>query len=226
MSNPWGGVNAKYCHAFGVCVTNNNGFWIRWLDLLALLLQLQSIMTAHNQWLSMTSSIPCWTTSVFSSTMMNDESLLTHWTLLQMNYDSFITSRQPEYRSPYPTVLLLFCVIRSHGNLCLPNRCLANGHTRHNIILYSLHMQPAHPSATYISCVLCRYFTMWRPKLFTLLYPVCLIAMCYDKISHTALKGLDYNSNNFRFITNKANTACACNVSSYCTDFERYYISS
>jgi hypothetical protein len=37
------------------------------LDLLALLLQLQPIITAHNQWLSQTRSIPYWTTSVFSS---------------------------------------------------------------------------------------------------------------------------------------------------------------
>jgi hypothetical protein len=50
-------------------MTNNNGFWIGWLDLLALLLQLLSILTAHNQWLSATRSIPYWTTSVFSSTV-------------------------------------------------------------------------------------------------------------------------------------------------------------
>jgi hypothetical protein len=31
--------------------------------------QLQPIMTAHNQWLSKTQSIPCWTTSVSSSPM-------------------------------------------------------------------------------------------------------------------------------------------------------------
>jgi hypothetical protein len=49
-------------------VTNNNGFWIRRLDLLILLLQLQPIITAHNQWLSATRSIPYWTTIVFSST--------------------------------------------------------------------------------------------------------------------------------------------------------------
>jgi hypothetical protein len=30
-------------------VTNNNGFWIRWLELLALRLQLQSVTTARNQ---------------------------------------------------------------------------------------------------------------------------------------------------------------------------------
>jgi hypothetical protein len=29
--------------------TNNNGFWIGWLDFLALLLQLQPIITARNQ---------------------------------------------------------------------------------------------------------------------------------------------------------------------------------
>jgi hypothetical protein len=120
-------------------------------------LQLKSIMTAHNQWLSTTCSIRYWTTCVFSSTVMNDESLLTHRTPLRMNYDSFITPRWLEYRSPSQTVPLLFCVILSHRNLCLlifiametyinlwqcfdlhqrihcsvylclPNRCLANG---------------------------------------------------------------------------------------------------
>jgi hypothetical protein len=48
-------------------VTNNNSFWIGWLDLLARLLQLQSSITAHNQWLPKTRSIPYWTTSFFSS---------------------------------------------------------------------------------------------------------------------------------------------------------------
>jgi hypothetical protein len=50
-------------------VTDNDEFWIGWLDLLALLLQLQPIITVHNQWLSETRSIPYWTTSVFSSTV-------------------------------------------------------------------------------------------------------------------------------------------------------------
>jgi hypothetical protein len=34
-------------------------------------LQLQSIITAHNQWLSMTLYIRYWTTNVFSSTVIN-----------------------------------------------------------------------------------------------------------------------------------------------------------
>jgi hypothetical protein len=48
--------------------TNGDWFWIGWLVLLALRLQLQFIITAHNQWLPKTRSIPYWTTSVFSST--------------------------------------------------------------------------------------------------------------------------------------------------------------
>jgi hypothetical protein len=69
-------------------VTNNKGFWIGWLDLLALLLQLQSIMTAHNEWLYKIHSIPYWTTSVFSSAptdlILINESLIyrasaVHW---------------------------------------------------------------------------------------------------------------------------------------------------
>jgi hypothetical protein len=43
------------------------------LDLLALLLQLQSTVTAHNQCLAKTRSIPYWTASVFSSAVTNDE---------------------------------------------------------------------------------------------------------------------------------------------------------
>jgi hypothetical protein len=51
------------------CSVTKNGFWIEWLDLLALLLQLQSIIivSSHNQWLPNTHSIPYSTTSVFSS---------------------------------------------------------------------------------------------------------------------------------------------------------------
>jgi hypothetical protein len=75
-------------------------------------LQLHLIMTAHNQWLSVSRSIPYWATSVFSSTVTNDERRITadtlnslEWCLsdespLWMNYDSFITSKEPEYRSP------------------------------------------------------------------------------------------------------------------------------
>jgi hypothetical protein len=53
-------------------VTNSNGFWIGWLDLLTLLLQLFLITINYNnshQWRSKTRSIPSWTTSVFSSTV-------------------------------------------------------------------------------------------------------------------------------------------------------------
>jgi hypothetical protein len=46
-------------------VTNNNGFWIGWLDLLEPLLQLQPIITVHSRWPPKTRSIPDW--SVFSS---------------------------------------------------------------------------------------------------------------------------------------------------------------
>jgi hypothetical protein len=48
-------------------VTNDKGFWIGWLDLFELLLQLQSIITAHNRWLPNTRSIPSWTKNVFYS---------------------------------------------------------------------------------------------------------------------------------------------------------------
>jgi hypothetical protein len=54
-------------------MTNNNGIWMGWLDLLALLLQLRSTTTSHNQWLPKTRPIPYWNTSVFFSTVTNDE---------------------------------------------------------------------------------------------------------------------------------------------------------
>jgi hypothetical protein len=63
----------------GACVTNNNGFWVRCLDLLALLCNYE-----YNKWLSTTRSIPYWTTSIFHC----DESLLTHWTPLRMTSES------------------------------------------------------------------------------------------------------------------------------------------
>jgi hypothetical protein len=67
----------QYCHVFGVpWLIMGSGFvdWVYW--------HFFTIITAHNQWLSTTRSFPYWTTSVFSSTVTNDKSLLTHWTLL------------------------------------------------------------------------------------------------------------------------------------------------
>jgi hypothetical protein len=47
-----------------------NGFWIDWLiGFIGTSLQLQPIITVHNQCLSKICSIPCWITSVFSSTV-------------------------------------------------------------------------------------------------------------------------------------------------------------
>jgi hypothetical protein len=62
------------CQGF---VTNNNDFWIGRLNLLALLLQLHSIIRAHKQWLSKARSIPYWITSVFCVTDLvpTDESV-------------------------------------------------------------------------------------------------------------------------------------------------------
>jgi hypothetical protein len=78
----WNKYATKYILSrVGVGVTNNNVFWIQWLDLLSLLLQSRPIITAHNQWLPKTRSIPYWTTSVFSSTVTNDERRITAHTL-------------------------------------------------------------------------------------------------------------------------------------------------
>jgi hypothetical protein len=135
-------------------VTKNNGFWIGWSDLLALLLQVQSIITDHNHWVLKTRSIPCWTTSVFSSAVTDlvliYESVtssasvvrwltLHSWTLNsltnepRLNYDSLatelswteLTSRRTEYKSPSPTVRVLLCFIHCHGNVYLASCWLA-----------------------------------------------------------------------------------------------------
>jgi hypothetical protein len=96
-------------------------------------LQLQFIMTV--QYMTVYDSfILCWTTSVFSSTVTNDEWRITAHklsclerrlsdeSLLRMNYDSVITSRWPENRSPYRTVPLLLCSLSRESVLatCYP----------------------------------------------------------------------------------------------------------
>jgi hypothetical protein len=100
-------------------------------DLLALLLQSQSIITAHNQWLHYQCLIFCcdWHGSDLRFChlritkdewrMKTEDSLTTEpsWTQL--------TSRRTEYGSPYPAVRVLVCFIRCHGNLCLASRWLA-----------------------------------------------------------------------------------------------------
>jgi hypothetical protein len=170
-------------------VTNNNRFWIGWLDLLALRLQLQSIITAHNRWLSQTRSIPYWTTSVFSSTVTNDERRITahlpSWTEL--------TSRRNEYKSTCLTVLRFFCFsvfIRCKGNIiteplpsdvhisclfvaagtCLASRRLAmdlrSGSTipafRRRVTILSSNKYIGLPSGTFQSCFVNEYIISWR----------------------------------------------------------------
>jgi hypothetical protein len=60
-------VHEAYCHVSRVPWLIITGSGFGWLDLLALLLQLHSVVTAHNQWQSKTRSSPYWTMSVFSS---------------------------------------------------------------------------------------------------------------------------------------------------------------
>jgi hypothetical protein len=85
----------KHCQVWGVCVTNDNGFWIRWLDFIGTCLQLQPIMTAHNQWLPKTRSIPYWTASVFYSTVTNEERrIIAHSYESELLYDWRFTANQ------------------------------------------------------------------------------------------------------------------------------------
>jgi hypothetical protein len=102
-------------------------------------LQLQPITTAHNQWMSKTCSIPYWITSVFSSSVTNDErKILFDW-IIELPYEcqmihlswTELTSRWTEYRSPLRTVSLLFCFIRCIGKM-LTEPLSSNCHSRHN----------------------------------------------------------------------------------------------
>jgi hypothetical protein len=94
-------------------------------------LRLSSFMTSHNQWLSNIRTIPYWTTGVFFLTLTIDDGRTTNhcshiWLIvLLFNYDSFIISRRPEYRSPSETVPLFFCYPLPRELICC---CLANGH--------------------------------------------------------------------------------------------------
>jgi hypothetical protein len=113
-----------------ICVTNNNGFWIGLLDLLALLLQLQSIITAYNHCLRLAPfstglrvlSLPLWR-------MTNEESLATELSWTELTY------KRTEYRLPSPKVRVLHgcylcfvCCYETYlatSGMCLLNRCLA-----------------------------------------------------------------------------------------------------
>jgi hypothetical protein len=109
---------SSYCHVWGACVNDNIGFWIGRLDLLAFLLQIQSIIRAHNQWLPKTRSIPYWTTSVFSSTVtcfwFTNRSLLLlrlpcEWLLTN---EPFFSARLLIQSSLYPRKMFVACSYR------------------------------------------------------------------------------------------------------------------
>jgi hypothetical protein len=99
-------------------------------------------MTAHNQWLSTTRSIPYWTTSVFSSTVTNDERripsdwaewrMTTHlWTnsfQSVLTCPSFITSGEPNRDHHVKELVAILSVVLCHGNMLtepLPSRWTA-----------------------------------------------------------------------------------------------------
>jgi hypothetical protein len=122
-----------YCYVWGICVTNNNGLWIGWLDLLPHL-KSQSITTAHSQCLSKTCSIPYWTTSVFSSIVTDFFSFdclewrLPYEWIIELPYEcrmielswTELTSRRSEYTS-LPRTVHVILFFRCH-EARLPNR--------------------------------------------------------------------------------------------------------
>jgi hypothetical protein len=133
-------LNTYHIFYWFFCVSNSNGFLIKWLDLLALILQIQPIITAHNQWLSTTRSAPYWTTSVFSpawvtwfrftnplhlplvsTPQLNTQPLncllnsLMNESLEITNVLFFITSREP-HRSHHNGDFVFWSVVRCSGN--------------------------------------------------------------------------------------------------------------
>jgi hypothetical protein len=107
--------------------------WIYW----RLLLQLQSIITAHNRWLSQTRPMPYWTMSVISSAWLTwlwftNKSLMKHEGGMKNEHSlaTELTSGRTEYKSPCLTVPLLFCFslfIRCSGNV-VTEPLPSNGH--------------------------------------------------------------------------------------------------
>jgi hypothetical protein len=94
-------------------VTSNNGFWIRRLDLLALLLQLQQIVTVHNQWQSETRSIPYRTTmSVFSSTV-TDLVLIYESVTSSASVVRWLTLHTELFHEPIYDCMILLCTAPS-----------------------------------------------------------------------------------------------------------------
>jgi hypothetical protein len=67
----------EYCHVSGIpwLIITDSGLD----DWISRNLLLQSIITAHNQWLSKTCSIPYWTTSVFYCDWLGSDSRICHF---------------------------------------------------------------------------------------------------------------------------------------------------
>jgi hypothetical protein len=142
-------ISHYYCHISGVGVTNNNGFWIQWLDLFTLLYNYNQLwqLTLNDcrrlapfligPWAS---SLPLWrmanhcsrielprTTSVWRNSLKNI-GLISHCPEC-MNQLTFITATRTEYKSPCRTVNCprysvcchrnIFVIIRCRGNRCL-----------------------------------------------------------------------------------------------------------
>jgi hypothetical protein len=129
-------VYCTYCHIWGVCMTYNNGFWIGWLDLLALLynysqlwqltisvcLRLAPFLTGPR-----VSSLPLWRMTnknsfpneflVFLSTApaLNNDSLTNAPLIYEWNH--FYNLGRTDERVLPPTVRVLNCIIHCYGNV-------------------------------------------------------------------------------------------------------------
>jgi hypothetical protein len=96
--------NFTYCHVFWVCVTNSNGFWIWWLDLLALLYNSNQLwqLTINN----------CLRLCPFLAGV-RVSSLLRDWLCSNLRVGHFFSFRCPLVNTPQLNTELLNCLLNS-----------------------------------------------------------------------------------------------------------------
>jgi hypothetical protein len=91
-----------YCHVWRICVTNNNGFWIGWLDLLALL---------YNQLWQLTINDSLRLAPFLAGLQVS--SLLRDWLGSDLRIGRFFSFRSPLVNTPQLNTQLLNCLLHS-----------------------------------------------------------------------------------------------------------------
>jgi hypothetical protein len=121
-----------YSHVRGVCVTNNNRFWIGLSDLLLPSLQLQPIITAHNDCLRLApfltglrvSSLPLWMTWFWLTNRSRLLRLPWTTTVLRIELRLNCSCLHGSLYSLSVTMENVYC-LAVVMETCLPKRCLS-----------------------------------------------------------------------------------------------------